>query len=111
MKKWEYTATDNNGNTDHGIIKGNSFNDVLGQLLNKSLYPMDIKELSGASAFNYGQIAGLKRLKRKLEGKPAEEPELILIADEDEEESKSIDWTYVVFMAIFVLVIAAVTFL
>ena len=109
MKKYEFTATDSQGNTEHGIISAEDFKDVLRQLIPRGLYPTDVKELSNATAYNYEKIEGFKKFKRRLEGKKPiiDDPIPLLDIPDEKPKKEPKDWIHVVFFILFVIAILA----
>lgn len=113
--KWQYEGIDPQGDVYDGIVEASNFKEVLKICISKGLYPRDIRQLSSETARNYSQIHRLKRLKTKIESGNTDQTDktqsfskMVESFTEEEIQSKwDIDWVYVSFIMIIIIVIVA----
>lgn len=110
--KFEYQAVDADGAIVRGIIEASNAQKVLQILLHKQLHPLDIKHLTESTV----ELNRLNSLKRKLEGTKMElkskknieaKTEHVNSLEQPKQPKQSIDWTYILFVLMIVIIISA----
>lgn len=67
MKKYRYEAIDQSGKHVDGVLKSETFENVVAHILMTGMYPTYIEELSGSKLIAHGRLSKLKEIRNRLE--------------------------------------------